>query len=55
MQEAKDLIQIRDLHKVFKIKGRDVIAILASKKANFLESLGFPAPGKALWFAASTS
>ena len=27
MQEGKDLIQIKDLHKVFKIKGRDVIAL----------------------------
>ena len=27
MQEAKDLIQIKDLHKVFKIKGRDVVAL----------------------------
>lgn len=27
MQEGKDLIQIKDLHKVFKIKGRDVVAL----------------------------
>ena len=50
MQEAKDLIQIRDLHKVFKIKGRDVIALeginLGIKEGEFFGIIGLSGAGK---------
>lgn len=50
MQEAKDLIQIRDLHKVFKIKGRDVIALeginLSIKEGEFFGIIGLSGAGK---------
>ena len=59
MQEAKDLIQIKDLHKVFKIKGRDVVAlegsISASGKESFSALSGFPALARVRWCAVSTS
>lgn len=50
MQEAKDLIQIKDLHKVFKIKGRDVVALegidLGIRKGEFFGIIGLSGAGK---------
>ena len=50
MQEAKDLIQIRDMHKVFKIKGRHVIALecinLGIKEGEFFGIIGLSGAGK---------
>lgn len=50
MQEGKDLIQIKDLHKVFKIKGRDVIALeginLTVKEGEIFGIIGLSGAGK---------
>ena len=50
MQEGKDLIQIKDLHKVFKIKGRDVIALeginLTIKEGEIFGIIGLSGAGK---------
>lgn len=50
MQEAKDLIQIKDLHKVFKIKGRDVVALegidLGIREGEFFGIIGLSGAGK---------
>ena len=50
MQEGKDLIQINDLHKVFKIKGRDVIALeginLTVKEGEIFGIIGLSGAGK---------
>ena len=50
MQEGKDLIQIKDLHKVFKIKGRDVIALeginLSVKEGEIFGIIGLSGAGK---------
>lgn len=50
MQEGKNLIQIKDLHKVFKIKGRDVIALeginLTVKEGEIFGIIGLSGAGK---------
>ena len=50
MEEVKDLIQIKDLHKAFKIKGRDVIALegidLGIKEGEFFGIIGLSGAGK---------
>ena len=50
MKEAKTLIQIRDLDKVFKIKGRDVTALeginLAIREGEFFGIIGLSGAGK---------
>lgn len=50
MQEGKDLIQIKDLHKVFKIKGRDVIALegidLTIREGEIFGIIGLSGAGK---------
>lgn len=50
MQEGKDLIQIKELHKVFKIKGRDVIALeginLTVKEGEIFGIIGLSGAGK---------
>ena len=50
MQEGKDLIQIKDLHKVFKIKGREVIALeginLTIKEGEIFGIIGLSGAGK---------
>lgn len=49
-QEVKNLIQIKDLHKVFKIKGRDVVALegidLGIKEGEFFGIIGLSGAGK---------